>query len=253
MHTMKLSAKAGVCSSTQSIIGSLVAGSSIGLLPLAAAAAVGIDAVVNKVIVGIWLHQMLWEQSSAWQQDAALTASFPTCSAPICQRIAYVQTLSILNAAQPIQKTQTSKMDALQESLTSLQASEHWPQAVKRMGVKDKCNGEISLQAGSQQMFRSRFDKWDWAFYFADIGAVEASEIAAELHKLQILSKDNISSVEATQAHYYQKQTLEALILATRVAQTSKLDIWKVTETMQCKDTTKNAAQGRPSAISAHK
>ncbi|DBA87801.1 TPA: hypothetical protein ACH3X1_004798 [Trebouxia sp. C0004] len=230
---MKLSAKAGVCSSTQSIIGSLVAGSSIGLLPLAAAAAVGIDAVVNKVIVGIWLHQMLWEQSSAWQQDAALTASFPTCSAPICQsglpekflvtlqelqawictsasetkifspeaktkfdaevkaiehvlvgllhtmrdpvqrwvdpypdwldRIAYVQTLSILNAAQPIQKTQTSKMDALQESLTSLQASEHWPQAVKRMGVKDKCNGEISLQAGSQQMFRSRFDKWDWS------------------------------------------------------------------------------------------
>ncbi len=40
------------------IIGSLVASSSMGLLPLAAAA-VGIDAVVNKMIVGIWLH---WRQ-----------------------------------------------------------------------------------------------------------------------------------------------------------------------------------------------
>jgi len=38
------------------IIGSLVVSSSMGLLPLAAAA-VGIDAVVNKVIVGIWLHR----------------------------------------------------------------------------------------------------------------------------------------------------------------------------------------------------
>jgi len=38
------------------IIGSLAASSSMGLLPLAAAA-IGIDAVVNKVIVGIWLHR----------------------------------------------------------------------------------------------------------------------------------------------------------------------------------------------------
>ena len=38
------------------IIGSLVGSSSMGLLPLAAAA-VGIDAVVNKVIVGILLHR----------------------------------------------------------------------------------------------------------------------------------------------------------------------------------------------------
>jgi len=52
-------------------------------------------------------------------------------------RIAYVQSLSILKAAQPIEKKQTSKMDALQKSLTSLQASEHWPQAVKCMGVED--------------------------------------------------------------------------------------------------------------------
>ncbi len=45
----------------------------------------------------------------------------------------------------------------------------------------------------------------------------DLKEIAAELHKLQILSKDNISSVEATQAQYYLKQVLEALILATRI------------------------------------
>jgi len=225
--------------------GSLVASSSIGLLPLAAAA-VGIDAVVNKVIVGIWLHRRQQYKADAMgaaismaagcsadsiisymqraylaevydktlhfkATDATLTRGLPDLSASLRQlvpnsglpekipvtlqelqaricisaseakrlspeaktkfdaevkaiehilvlilhsirepvqrwvhsypdwldRIAYVQSLSILKAAQPIQKKQTSKMDALQKSLTPLQASEHWPQAVKCMGVKD--------------------------------------------------------------------------------------------------------------------
>ena len=50
-------------------------------------------------------------------------------------RIAYLQRL--LKPVQPVQKKQSSEMDTLQTSLTSLQASEHWPQAVKFMGVKD--------------------------------------------------------------------------------------------------------------------
>ena len=227
------------------IIGSLAASSSMGLLPLAAAA-IGIDAVVNKVIVGIWLHRRQQYKADAMgaaismaagcsadsiisymqraylaevcdkmlhvkAADATLMQGLTDLSASLRQlvpnsglpegtpytlqelqawiyisaseakrlspeakikfnaevkaiehvlvgllhaisdpvqrwvdpypdwldRIAYVQSLSILEAAQPIEKKQTSKMDALQKSLTSLQVSEHWPQAVKCMGVED--------------------------------------------------------------------------------------------------------------------
>ena len=225
------------------IIGSLAIGSSIGLLPLAAAA-VGIDAVVNKVVVGIWLHRRQQYQADAMgaaismaagcspdsiisymqrahlseasdrtvhlqsthdafsqtlrARSASLRQLVPNSDLPegrpfnlqelqawICisaseakrlspeaknqfdaevkalermlvcylhcirdpiqrwvdpypdwlDRIAYVQ--SFLKASQPVQKKQAAKMDALKELLTSLQASEHWPQAVKFMGVKD--------------------------------------------------------------------------------------------------------------------
>ena len=226
------------------IIGSLAASSSIGLLPLAAAA-VSIDAVVNKVIVGIWLHRrqqykadamgaaismaagcsadsiISYMQRAFWVDvhdkilqmvtDATCTRGLTDLSASLRQlvpnsglpeqdpitlqelqawicisaseakrlspeaktkfdaevkaiehilvlilhsirepvqrwvdpypdwldRIAYVQSLSVLKAAQPVQKKQNPKMDALQKALTSLQASEHWPQAVKCMGVKE--------------------------------------------------------------------------------------------------------------------
>ena len=227
------------------IIGSLVVSSSMGLLPLAAAA-VGIDAVVNKVIVGILLHRRQQYQADAmgvaismaagcsadsiisYMQRAhlaevsdrtvdlqttsdAFSQTFRARSASLRQlvpksdlpegrpfnlqelqawscisaseaktlspeaktkfdaevqalenmllcfsrcirdpiqrwvdpypdwldRIAYVQGLSLLKTAQPVQKKQTAKMDALQKSLTSLQASKYWPLAVKCMGVKD--------------------------------------------------------------------------------------------------------------------
>jgi hypothetical protein len=60
-------------------------------------------------------------------------------------RIAYVQSLSIRKAAQPIQKKQTSKMDALQQSLTSLQASEQaLAPGCQVYGVQRfECKGEI--------------------------------------------------------------------------------------------------------------
>ncbi len=81
-------------------------------------------------------------------------------------RIAYVQNLSILKAAQPIQKKQTSKMDALQKSLTSLQASEHWPQAVKCMGVKDlnakaKYDCRLNIRKCSETDVRSQIGQYN--------------------------------------------------------------------------------------------
>jgi len=266
------------------IIGSLVAGSSIGLLPLAAAA-VGIDAVVNKVIVGIWLHRrqqyeadamgaaismaagcsadsvisymqrahlaevydrvfhlhstddtftqpltarsaslrqlvpksglpeeppVTLQELQAWMCISAseaktlspeaktkfdaevkaiehlLVGFLHTARDPVQQwvdpypdwldRIAYVQSLSILKAAQPIQKKQTSKMDALQKSLTSLQASEHWPEAVKCMGVKDlnakakygerlsirTCSEALTSEISQHMMFSAKHGWISW-------------------------------------------------------------------------------------------
>ena len=253
------------------IIGSLAAGSSIGILPLAAAA-VGIDAVVNKVVVGIWLHRRQQYKADAMgaaismaagcsadsiisymqracladfndkaidllatddtftlglkARSASLRQLVPNSGLPeeppftlqelqawICisaseakrlspeakikfdaevkaiehvlvgllhsirdpvqrwvgpypdwlDRIAYVQSLSILKAAQPIQKKQTFKMDALQKSLTSLQASEHWPQAVKCMGFKElnakaKYDQTLEVRKGSEAELTSGFD-----------------------------------------------------------------------------------------------
>ena len=67
------------------IIGSLAASSSIGLLPLAAAA-VGIDAVVNKVIVGIWLHRRQQYKADAMGAAISMAAG---CSAD--RIISYMQ------------------------------------------------------------------------------------------------------------------------------------------------------------------
>ncbi len=252
------------------IIGSLAASSSIGLLPLAAAA-VGIDAVVNKVIVGIWLHRRQQYKADAMgaaismaagcsadsiisymqrthlaeaydkiihllatdavgapglaARSSSLRQLVPKSGLPekppvtlqelqawICisaseakrlspeaktkftaevkaiehvlvgllhtmrdpvrrwvdpypdwlDRIAYVQSLSILKAAQPIQKKQTSKLDALQKSLTSLQASGHWPQAVKCMGVED-------LNAKAKYDYRLNIRKRSEAYLTSEI------------------------------------------------------------------------------------
>jgi len=254
------------------IIVSLAAGSSLGLLPLAAAA-VGIDAVVNRVIVGIWLHRRQQYQADAMgaaismaagcsadsiisymqrahlaevsdrsvdlqttsvafsqtfrARSASLRQLVPKSDLPagrpfnleelqawICisaseakrlspeaktkfdaevkaiermlvglwhcvrdpvqrwvdpypdwlNRIAYLQSLPILKAAQPIQTKQTPKMDALQKSLTSLQASEHWPQAVKCLGVKDlnaqeKYRKRLSIRECSEAHLRSEISQ----------------------------------------------------------------------------------------------
>ena len=86
-------------------------------------------------------------------------------------RIAYlqrllkrVQSLPIIKAAQPIQTDQTPKMDALQKSLTSLQASEHWPQAVKCMEVKDlnaqaKYSTRLSIRECSEAYLTSEISQ----------------------------------------------------------------------------------------------
>ncbi len=42
-------------------------------------------------------------------------------------------------------------------------------------------------------------------------------DLAKDLHRLQTLSTENISEVEAALSQHYLKQILEALILATRV------------------------------------
>ena len=67
------------------IIGSLAASSSMGLLPFAAAV-VGIDAVVNKVVVGIWLHRRQQYKADAMGAAISMAAG---CSAD--RIISYMQ------------------------------------------------------------------------------------------------------------------------------------------------------------------
>ncbi|KAA6425843.1 MAG: hypothetical protein FRX49_04218, partial [Trebouxia sp. A1-2] len=257
------------------IIGSLAASSSVGLLPLAAAA-VGIDAVVNKVIVGIWLHcrqqyeadrmgavislqagcsadsiisymqrahlsevldrvgHFSFTDATFSQSVAARSASLrqlvPKSDLPekpplnlqelqawICisaseakalspeaktkfdaevktiehmlvgishsvwdpvqrwvdpypgwlDRIACLHTL--LKPVQPLQKRKSPLMDTLQTSLTSLQASEHWPQAVKFMGVKDlvakaKYDHRLNIRRLSDVHLTSEINKFEMVF-----------------------------------------------------------------------------------------
>ncbi len=261
------------------IIGSLVAGSSIGLLPLVAAA-VGIDAVVHRVIVGIWLHRRQQYEADKMGAAISMTAGCSADSiisymqrahlAEVCDRIIHLQSTddtfsqslearsaslrqlvpksdlpegpplnlqelqawicisaseakrlspeaktkfdaevktiehmlvgilhavrdpvqrwvdpypdwldriaylqSILKAVRTqtvwIQKKQTSEMDTLQKSLTSLQASEHWPQAVKCMGVKDvnakaKYQVRLNISKHSEADLTSEINKQKMAF-----------------------------------------------------------------------------------------
>ncbi len=257
------------------IIGSLAVSSSMGLLPLAAAA-VGIDAVVNRVIVGIWLHRRQQYEADRMGAVISLTAGcsadsiisymqrahyskaldrvghlkstddtfeqsvtarsarlrqlVPRSGLPekpplnlqdlqawICisaseaktlspeaktkfdtevktiehmlvgisyamwdpvqrwvdpypdwlDRIGYLQTL--LKPVQSVQKKQSSEMDTLQKSLTSLQASERWPQAVKFMGVKDldanaKYDHRLDIRTKSDVDLTSEINQLETAF-----------------------------------------------------------------------------------------
>ncbi len=254
------------------IIGSLVAGSSIGLLPLVAAA-VGIDAVVHRVIVGIWLHRRQQYEADKMGAAISMTAGCSADSiisymqrahlAEVCDRIIHLQStddtfsqslearsaslrqlvpksdlpegpplnlqelqawicisaseakrlspeaktkfdaevktiehmlVGILHAVRdPVQRwvdpypdwldriaylqsilkavrtRQTSEMDTLQKSLTSLQASEHWPQAVKGMGVKDvnakaKYQARLNISKDSEADLTSEINKLNMAF-----------------------------------------------------------------------------------------
>ena len=77
----------------------------------------------NCMLVGL-LH-CIWDPVQRWVDP------YPDW----LDRIAHVQSLSILKAAQ--EKKQKSEIDTLQKSPASLQASEHWLQAVKFAGVKD--------------------------------------------------------------------------------------------------------------------
>ena len=89
------------------IIGSLAAGSSMGLLPLAAAA-VGIDAVVNKVIVGIWLHRRQQYQADAMGAAISLAAG---CSADSI--ISYMQRAHLAEVSDRTVNLQTTSEKGL--------------------------------------------------------------------------------------------------------------------------------------------
>ncbi len=78
---------------------------------------------IEHMLVGI--SYTLWDPVQRWVDP------YPEW----LDRIAYLQRL--LKHVQPGQKKQSSEMDTLQKSLTSLQASEHWPQAVKFLEVRD--------------------------------------------------------------------------------------------------------------------
>jgi len=257
------------------IIGNLAASSSIGILPLVAAAVV-IDAVVNKVIVGIWLHRRQQYKAdrmgavislvagcsadsiiSCMQRahlsealdrithfphtDAAFSRSVEARSASLRQlvpksglpegpplnlqdlqawicisaseaktlspeaktkfdaevkalehmlvgishsawdpvqrwidpnpdwmdRIAYLQRL--LKRVQHVQKKQSPEMDTLQTSLTSLQTSEHWLQAVKLMGVMDsdakaKYDHRLAIRKQSDVQLTSDINQFEMFF-----------------------------------------------------------------------------------------
>lgn len=84
------------------IIGSLAIGSSIGLLPLAAAA-VGIDAVVNKVLVGIWLHRRQQYQADAMGAAISMAAG---CS--LDSIISYMQRAHLSEALDRIRHVQST-------------------------------------------------------------------------------------------------------------------------------------------------
>ncbi len=45
----------------------------------------------------------------------------------------------------------------------------------------------------------------------------DLKDVASDLQSIQSYSDENISEVEAALAHYYLKQVLQALILATRI------------------------------------
>ncbi len=108
-------------------------------------------------------HMLVGISHSAWDPVQRWVDPYPDW----LDRIAYLQRL--LKRVQPVQKKQSSEMDTLQTSLTSLQASEHWPQAVKFMGVKDvdakaKYDHRLDIRKKSDVHLTSEINKLEMVF-----------------------------------------------------------------------------------------